>query len=172
MLPSMNKILAYERLIEILAYDNWSGIFRWKILPSRKIKIDTIAGGKTSHGYIAISIDENRYYAHHLAWLYEYKIWPILEIDHIDTIRDHNWIDNLRQATTSNNSANTRKYSNNKSGHKGVSWAKERNQWVVFIRRGNIHKNLGYFAPHELEKAAKAYEDAANKYFGEFARIE
>lgn len=51
---------------------------------------------------------------------------------------------------------------------KGVSWDKRRNKWTVRIQIIEKYLFLGYF-DDEL-KAAKAYNVAATKYFGAFAR--
>ena len=55
----------------------------------------------------------------------------------------------------------------NTSGYKGVSWHKRDNIWTANIKANGVKKHLGNFFC--LVKAAKAYDDAAIKYFGEFA---
>jgi hypothetical protein len=74
---------------------------------------------------------------------------------------------NLRPATHSQNNYNQKLHKKTRSGYKGVSWKKENQKWqgqIMFNRR-NIH--LGYFR-FKIE-AARAYNKAAEKYFGEFA---
>ena len=73
---------------------------------------------------------------------------------------------NLRIATKSQNAGNTALSANNTSGYKGVVWDKDRKKWRAQIKNSKA-VNLGRFAM--AEEAAKAYDAAAIKYFGEFA---
>ncbi len=75
---------------------------------------------------------------------------------------------NLRVSSVQQNGANRPKQVNNTSGFKGVSWAKDVSKWKPKIQFAGKTINLGSF--DTLEDAAKAYDVAARKYFGEFAR--
>lgn len=90
-----------------------------------------------------------------------------IEIDH----KFHNTLDNrkenLRICTHKNNSRNVKRFKNNVSGYKGVYWRKDTKKWQVSIRYGNKLIHLGYFT--DILEAAKKYNYAAIKYFGEFA---
>jgi hypothetical protein len=74
---------------------------------------------------------------------------------------------NLRKATRSQQGMNRRLQSNNTSGFKGVQWCKRNGKWLARIGINNKKLDLGYF--NSKEAAAKAYDQAALKYFGEFA---
>ncbi|MFH1370520.1 MAG: HNH endonuclease [Planctomycetota bacterium] len=76
---------------------------------------------------------------------------------------------NLRLATRSQNSCNSRKRANTTSQFIGVSFHKQRRRWVAVIKYKGGKKWLGRFV-NEIE-AAKAYDEAAKKYHGEFARL-
>ena len=89
-------------------------------------------------------------------------------VDHIN----HNGLDNrkvnLRFATYSQNNSNTRMRKNpGASKYKGVQWSKQRNKWTAIIRYNKKRKFLGYYT--DERKAAKAYNEAAKIYHGQFA---
>ena len=107
-------------LKKYLYYDNQSGNFYWIKSKNSKTEAGQVAGSKTKHGYVVIGIDNKRYYAHRLAWLYVYGYMPKL-IDHINGHGLDNRLCNLRECTQIENMKNTSKPSTNKSGYKGVS---------------------------------------------------
>jgi hypothetical protein len=78
---------------------------------------------------------------------------------------------NLRVATALQNSMNTLKQQGNVlSDFKGVSWYKygTTRPWRARITVDGREKSLGYF-PREID-AARAYDEAAVKFYGEFAK--
>lgn len=77
---------------------------------------------------------------------------------------------NLRIATNSQNGANRAKFKGNfSSQYKGVTYRKKRYKWEAYIMVNGKTISLGC---HETElQAARAYNKAAENYFGEFARI-
>jgi hypothetical protein len=95
---------------------------------------------------------------------------PASDVDHRNGNGLDNRRENLRAATESQNAANSKKpksRSKTSSQYKGVSW--HRINWQASIRfRGKAH-HLGTFS--DEADAAKAYDRAALKYFGEFARL-
>ena len=90
-----------------------------------------------------------------------------LQVDHRDRNGLNNQRHNLRPATTSRNSANKPGNRNNTSGFKGVFWDKSKRLWLASIRVNYKQLHLKRW-PTQLE-AARAYNAAAIKYFGEFA---
>lgn len=119
--------------------------------------------------YRMISIDGKARYEHRLIWLYVTGEWPKHKIDHINGDGlDNRWC-NLRKASDTENAQNKRLYKSNKSGHKGVRWNAERHIWQSLITHNKKQRYLGSFV--RLEDAAKAYETAAKKYHGKFARV-
>jgi hypothetical protein len=91
-------------------------------------------------------------------------------VDHIDSNTLNNRRENLRLATYSQNSMNTRISSRNTSGYKGVSVDATGNSWRAQIKAEGEIKYLGLYSTPE--EAHEAYKIAAVKYFGEFARFE
>ncbi len=92
------------------------------------------------------------------------------QVDHINGDGLDNRVENLRIATSSENNYNTGKQSNNTSGYKGVSWHKTRKTWQVLIGvGGRLIRIPGVF--NSAEDAARAYDEAAKKYHGVFARL-
>lgn len=90
------------------------------------------------------------------------------EIDHenndgLDCRRE-----NLRAATRAQNAHNMRKPVTNTSGRKGVSWDPVNRKWKARIRVNNKLVDLGRH--DDLDAAATAYQDAAARLHGEFAR--
>lgn len=76
---------------------------------------------------------------------------------------------NLRICTHAENMRNQKKSSDNTSGHKGVSWEKRRSIWRASIVVDGKQTYLGSFT--DKNEAARAYNSAALKLFGEFARL-
>lgn len=159
--------LTAEYLRSILDYYADTGIFKSKIRRGT-LDIGDIAGSITSNGYIDILINYKHYKAHRLAWLGMTGEWPKSQIDHINGIRTDNRFINLREATNGQNKLNTKIPKNNTSGAKGVVFRKDRNYFEAKIKINNQYKHLGTFKT--LEEAAKAYNDAAREYAGEFAK--
>jgi hypothetical protein len=129
----------------------------------------TVAGSIANTGYVMISIDRRDYLAHRLVWLHFRGEWPDGDLDHINGIKHDNRIENLRLATKMQNMANIGRFSSNTSGAKGVHWLASKRKWQARIRIDGRRVHLGYF--DTLTAAAKAYDEAALKHRGEFARI-
>jgi len=94
-------------------------------------------------------------------------------VDHVNGDKLDNRRENLRLATNSENQANRRAV-RGKSNFKGVTWQKRtydegRGYWKAqIVVQGKLHY-LGKYCT-DLEAAA-AYNDAAVRFFGEFAHL-
>ncbi len=87
--------------------------------------------------------------------------------DHKNRNRLDNRKSNLRFCTVAENLRNSGAGKNNTSGFKGVSWVKRDMVWRARIFVDNKELNCGHF-DNKIE-AAKAYNVAASRHFGEFA---
>ena len=88
-------------------------------------------------------------------------------IDHENQNTFDNCRRNLRPASRSDNGANRRKQTNNTSGFKGVCWHKAANKWMAQITVKGVNHYIGLFKSRLA--AARAYNQAARRYFGTFA---
>lgn len=97
------------------------------------------------------------------------KALPGEQVDHKDRDGLNNQRKNLRICTPTQNQQNRRKQNGCSSRFKGVSWNKEAKRWRAYILRDGIQCHLGYYG-NEAD-AARAYNVAAIKHFGEFALL-
>jgi|ERR1019366_9132096 hypothetical protein len=152
------RTLTQSRLKAVLRYYSQTGVFVWKIKSANCIHIGDVVKVKRNQ-YTRIQIDGQRYYAQCLAWLYVHGVWPV-EVDHKDTVKHHNWIDNLREVTrTENNQNHTKANKNNKLRLMGVSLNKASGKPVAQIAVNGKKIHLGTFdtpeEAHEIYLAAK-----------------
>lgn len=94
---------------------------------------------------------------------------PGVLVDHKDGDGLNNQRDNLRICNSLQNAWNSCKRCTNKSGYKGVTWHTQRQKWQARIRANGPQMHLGLF--ESALAAARAYDVAALKYHGEFARL-
>lgn len=161
---------SFEEVRGNLSYSASTGNFWW-IKERHGRPMDRPAGsvsGKDKVGYRQIYFNGKPYQAAHLAWLLMTGSWPIKTVDHKNLVRTDDRWSNLRPATRSQNFGNQRKYKNNTSGLKGVSWFKPTKRWKAQIQIRGKKIALGHYAT--AEEAHAAYEKAAQQHFGEYAR--
>ena len=149
--------LTHKRLLELLDYDQSTGVFVWRQNISN-IRAGTIAGN-ISHEYRGIRIDTRRYFAHRLAWFYVYGSWPPGRLDHASRLKDDNRISNLRVATPSQNATNV-VYKNTRGLPVGVY--RNRSGFVAHV--GN--KYIGSY--QTAESASMAYWAVSRAKHGDF----
>ena len=92
---------------------------------------------------------------------------PAATIDHRNGNKLDNRRSNLRPATQSEQEGNCRLRADNRSGYRGVTWDKQTGRWRAQIGIGGRHICLKRF--DDPKDAARAYNKAALRYFGEFA---
>lgn len=156
-------MLSQTELKSQLSYCADTGNFTW--LVPKKGQSRKEAGYTRKDGYVKIVINQKRYLAHRLAWLYMYGEPPQC-IDHINCNPSDNRLCNLREATISQNGFNRPRQANNTSGYKGVYWNKGRSMWMARIYVKGKMVYLGVYK--EIKEAAKAYKKASDELHGIF----
>ena len=154
--------LSQAYLKSVLSYDPETGKFVW-LKHKNPLTVGTYAG--SFNNYRTIIVAGISYRAHRLAWLYVHGVMPPV-IDHKNGNTDDNRISNLRPATSSQNSANSRKGSANTSGAKGVSIRPD-GRFEAKVRCQGVTYNLGVYS--SIEEAKAADMAGASKFFEEFA---
>jgi hypothetical protein len=157
--------LTQERLKNLLDYNPYTGIFRWRVTRRNQTAREGNIAGTETLGYWSTKIDGQRYRAHQLAWFYETGEWAT-KLDHRDNDKLNNRFKNLRLCTRRQNRCNAKTNSNNTSGQKGVY--KRVDRWGASIVVDGKNKWLGTF--ETFEGASNARTQAADEEYGEFAR--
>ena len=123
-------------------------------------------GGK---GHFSVQIENELYRLHNLIWIYFNGDIPEgMVIDHRDNNGGNNAIGNLRLATNSQNSFNSKKRKETSSTYKGVHWNKQSKSWRASIRVDGKVKCIGNYSTEHA--AHLAWCDVAKELHGEFFR--
>ena len=150
-------MITQDELKEVLHYDPETGIFRWRMPKSSRVKPWDVAGTKNGNGYICFKINGASLRGHRLAWLYMTGKWPENDVDHMDGNRSNNAWQNLRSATNKQNLENQGLRKNNTSRFRGVSWCKRHKKWVARVYHNYKQIYVGFFeSAGEAGKAASA----------------
>lgn len=162
-------MLTAMRLREILRYDPETGLFT-RLTDRGGRRAGEVAGSQRKDDRrIQIYVDNRNEMAHRLAWLYMTGEWPSEEVDHRDMNPSNNRWSNLRLASHSQNAMNRTKRSDNTTGLKGVYRHYKNGKFRAAIAANKKQYHLGVFDTRE--EAHAAYEAAAAKLHGEFARV-
>jgi hypothetical protein len=171
---------AQELLQELLDYNKDTGILTWKYRDRRHFKSNRAhsiwntryatkeVGCPNAHGRLVFSINYSLYQVSRIIWKLVYGFDSAVDIDHKDGNPLNNRLDNLREATRSQNNANAKIRKGVASGYKGVT--KERNGGKYSARvecNKKRHRIGSYDTP---EEAHAAYCEAADRLHKEFAR--
>ena len=161
--------LTQERLKKMFDYREDGNLIRKHSIGGNGNKAGRAIGTKPkmtrNSRYSATKIDGEHWCVHKLIYLYNYGYVPD-QLDHINGDTSDNRIENLREANSSENMRNRRIFSNNKSGHKGVSWSKCHGKWYVYMNVNNARKHLGYY--DDLEIAALLASEVRDLHHGNF----
>lgn len=174
--------LSVTVLHQLFDADFEKGLLTWRHRPVTNWRVKTwnarfagkVAGRLNTAGHvqIAITIDGVKFMsvAHRVLWAMEHGHWPGrgFHLDHLDHDKAANGRGETRIATPMQNMRNKRRYANNTSGFKGVTFYRKNGRWMAQISVNKRNKNLGLF--ENREDAARAYDTAAIAHFGEFAK--
>lgn len=149
-------MLTRDRMMELLMFDGQE--FFWKV-PRQGRQVGQQAGSTRKDGYVSITLDQKKYYKHHLVWLFHTGGLPV-ELDHIDRNPNNNHISNLRAVTRQQNMINRR------APNGGVSLDKRFNKWYAALSVNKKQVFLGSFKT--VEEARDCYDKTAREWFGEF----
>lgn len=147
-------------------FDYRDGALYWKIYGGQK-KVGDRAGTLNSRGYRQIQVRGKSWREHRLVFLYFKGYLPDI-VDHINGVFDDNRIENLREATHSENSRNRRVKHFNRTGVKNVSQRKRDGSYWVGIHKDGKCIYIGSF--WDFEEAKQAAADAQKLHHGDFAR--
>lgn len=157
-------MITQTELKDTFKYNPETGQMLWKN-PKRPSYIGKEAGSFNNEtGYRTLTINGKTYLTHRMVWLYVKGSLPPM-IDHINSNKLDNRINNLRPCTQKENSRN--KATIGKLGYKGVSKGYKTWKYAAKICVNGEVKHLGLYST--AREAAQIYDVAAVKYFGEFA---
>ena len=159
-----SKQFTQEELAKYFYYDE--GLLRNKITRCGKAVKDRVAGSLNLNGYLAVQLNGVTILNHRVIFLLCKGYLPE-EIDHADRNKTNNRIENLRDATRSQNIGNQELRRSNTSGYKGVSWHKGKKKWCAKICVHGEQVHLGNF--WDVKDAAAAYDRVAKIHFEQFA---
>jgi hypothetical protein len=151
-----------EILREVFDYNPDTGILR------RRKNGKAVAGSVVSPwGHLVVRVLGRNMLIHRVAFAIVNGRFPSKCIDHINGDSSDNRIENLREASVSENGRNTLGKRNSTTGILGVSWSRalKKYQAQIGINSKNIH--LGFFGSKEEASAARIAAEVI--HHGEFA---
>jgi hypothetical protein len=138
----------------LFAYQPLTGHLYRRHRSSRCIDIGQPAGHTQADGYIRIYLANHSWKAHNLVWALFHDTPPNgFMIDHVNRIKNDNRIQNLRLATSAQNSFNSAVYCTNTSGYRGVHFHKASQKYLAYIYSNNKRIDIGRF-----DSALEAHE--------------
>lgn len=158
----MKEVQLSQKMVALVDDEDFDRVieFRWSF--SRR---------RSANGYAVSAVGTGRNVFMHRFILQPSD--PSIIVDHINGNGLDNRRSNLRLATHSQNHANCGRRRHNTSGFKGVHFTKRRSHlecpWAAYLGALKKSRFLGYFTT--AEDAARAYDTAAEAFYGEFAKL-
>ncbi len=156
--------LTAERVRELLDYNPVTGALDWSHPTDRSPREGGKAGALARAGSKYqfrrfVQIDYKRYPAHRVIWLHAYGAWPAGYIVPKNGDYDDLRLDNFAELSASDAARRGGPRRTNTSGHRGVTWAKDKNRWLAYITHNYKRTYVGYF--QTMEEAVAARDAAA-----------
>jgi len=160
-----NELQQLKEMKDALEYDEEAGCLRWiKTINSRAIK-GNIAGTTLNTGYIRLRYKGQNHRVHRIIFYLCHGYVPKF-IDHLNGDKTDNRIENLREATPSENQCNVGLTSKNTSGVKGVTWCDSLKKWRCRMYLQKESRSFGCY--RDFFEACCAIHSARNRLHGEF----
>lgn len=161
-----------EYLLERLIYDEYTGILYWNekkvIKPQDKTwnalyAFNPAGENISSTGYKRLTLDGKQYKTHIIIFLMLYGYRPEV-VEHEDRVRSNNLRSNLRDATQSQNLANS---SSRRTIPKGCYYLKDKDKWMVSVQKNYKQHYGGLF--NSLDEAKVVADNLRLKLHKEFS---
>lgn len=157
--------LTLELVNKLFRYDKETGDLIRKVSVRKGSETVQIVGSDDGQGYLKTSIKGDKYFNHRIIFFMHHGFLPPC-LDHIDTNKSNNRIENLRPATLSQNQHNAGIRKDNTSGVKGVTWHIGRNKWLGQVWYNGTNNYIGSY--DSLSEATTAVHKAREQLHGEF----
>ena len=144
----------FWRTIEVISWKNAS----WNTKYAQKQALASL----NKYGYLHGSFENRSLYTHRVVWKMLHGTEP-LYIDHVNSVKTDNRIENLRSVTARQNQRNMKLQSRNKSGVVGVCFCNTRMLWLASIRDDvGVNRRLGSF--QSFDDAVACRKEAELRY--------
>lgn len=157
-MATKDSLISKEMLHELFEY-------RDGILIYKNSQIEATC--RDNKGYRRVKIKGKHYFVHRVIYMMHHGFIPNY-LDHVDCNKDNNRIENLREATLKENCRNRTLSTRNKSGVKGIFWAKPNKKWKAQCTVDFKQHHIGYF--EDIEDAKVALSSFRAKHHLMFAR--
>ena len=154
-----NDIPGYEGYYQVSNLGNVKSLSRIKVRNgfSYMMKEKILRPGLRGKGYFSVLLSKDglgKSFCIHRLIMVSFIGVSELHIDHINSIKTDNRLENLEYVTNRENvsRSNLKRYKSSK--YTGVSWYGSRSKWCARIKIGKVYKNLGYFEDEELARDA------------------
>jgi HNH endonuclease/AP2 domain len=149
---------------------NWSEVLHY--IPETGVFVaknpGEVSWSINNYGYLKFHLRDEAIYAHRAAWKLVHG-WLPRVVDHIDHDPLNNALSNLRPCSIPENVRYQRPHKDKVGSiFKGVDYVAHRGRWRarIGVDGAKLHLGAGFLTARD---AAIAYDQAAIKYFGEFA---